>query len=206
MNKPIKPNPDNPKKKAEFYSDSCKMAAVAIRDISEPIALISGDYSHAVDLELLHDALKEQTSDVLDGDASKIEIMLMVQSKTLDMLFNAMISKSLEAKHIESVRYHMDIALRAQNQARKTLLALATIKNPPQKQIVGQQNIALSQQINNGVTLKSEHQKLKPENELICEAKYETLDNGGTLKTSAANQNTKTVAMVNRRKNATRQR
>jgi len=131
--------------------------------------------------------------------------MLMAQAKTLELLFNSMINNSLAAKHFDSIRYHMDIALRAQNQCRKTLLALETIKNPPQKQIVGQQNIALNQQVNNGVFDAShDHaKKIKPENELLEVSHEQRLDKGAQRTSSKINSPVEAVK-ISRRKNGRR--
>ncbi|MGH8646968.1 MAG: hypothetical protein ACREX4_21935 [Gammaproteobacteria bacterium] len=43
----------------------------------------------------------------------------------------------------------MQLALKAQNQCRQTLAALAEIKNPRRTTFIGQQNNATNQQVNN---------------------------------------------------------
>jgi hypothetical protein len=59
-----------------------------------------------------------------------------------------------------------DIALRAQNQSRKTLAVLAEIKNPRRTTFIKQQNNAVNQQVNNAIKSKSEKIK-KVANELL---------------------------------------
>lgn len=181
------------------------MATVAIRDISDPSYFTTGSLDNSPDVEHVYSEITKQVSEVLEGNTNRIEIMLTAQAKTLDLLFNAMITRSFKAKHFDSVRYHMDIALRAQNLCRKTLLALDTVKNPPQKQIVGQQNIAFNQQVNNG-TLDIQTPssfKIKPENELLEAHNEQWMDKGTSTTASKINSPMETVG-IGRRKNTGR--
>lgn len=169
-------------KRAKSYTSSATLATVAIAAIGNPRMIGHREPDYLV----LQKEIKEQTEKVQKGDTSGIETTLMCQAKALDMLFNTMVTQAVGSEHLDAMRAHMDIALRAQNQGRKTLLALAAIKYPPQQQFVGQQNIALNQQVNNGVSRQmvesqggGEHLgniKIKPKNELLEKQDGKRLD------------------------------
>lgn len=172
-------------KKARVFTNSVTLATLTMRDIIDPDAYKTGSLENSPDIIVLHQEIQQQIAAISDGDTSSTETSLAAQAKTLDLIFNDMIMTSIRTDNMESKRAYMDMAFRAQNQARKTLLAMNAIKNPPPKQIVEQQNIALNQQINHGILDKvtpiSKCQKIKPENELISEVKHETLDKRRTV-------------------------
>lgn len=154
------------------------------------------------DMATIMDEMNDLSQTVIDGDNRKIQGALITQSKVLNILFSRLIERAQNQSTIEWFKTHMDFALRAQNQCRKTLLALDAIQNPPQKQIVGQQNIALNQQVNNGVLID----KINPDNELLSEVHNEALDIGRTIDTIAINQNPAAMEMVNGGKDKRRKR
>jgi hypothetical protein len=71
----------------------------------------------------------------------------------------------INAEMSNPIQVFADIAFKAQNQSRKTLLALSAIKHPQQQTVVKQQNVAFNQQVNNDTT-HGRH-KINPENELL---------------------------------------
>jgi hypothetical protein len=179
-------------KKGQVYTNSASMAVMSIRDIADPNAYLTGDLDHSPDITVLHEEIKKQVAQILGGDTSSSEIALVAQAKTLELLFNDMIRKSVTTSDIVSARFYMDMALRAQNQCRKTLLALGTLKYPPQKQVVEQQNIAINQQVNNGmpinnVVLEQNRQKINSTNELLEQHNEQRLDSRAALKTVSIN-------------------
>ncbi len=137
-------------KLADAFTNTTKLGAMTLNWIAT-----SG--RNNFDINAAHEEIKKQASKILRSDFSTVESMLTVQSLTLDALFNEMLRRSLDATNSKAKRFYMDAALRAQNQGRKTLLALDAIKHPSQKQIIGQQYIASNQQVNNGI--KSENLK-----------------------------------------------
>ncbi len=148
-------------RRAKAYPDSSKLAVMAIDALANP----KKDEQYELNLKMLHQIIKEQAEESRKGDKSTLEETLICQAKTLDVIFNMMVSRAARAEYLDGLRAYMDIALRAQGQARKTLLALDAIKYPAQRQIVGQQNIALNQQVNNGGYLKPGNELLEVKNE-----------------------------------------
>ena len=96
----------------------------------------------------------------------------------------------------------MRLALKAQSQSRATLEALAEIKNPRSVAFVKQANIATNQQVNNGdnITLRAgarTRENEKPQNKLLTETSYETLDARRTRTTSGVNSPMEAMGAVN---------
>lgn len=185
-------------KKSKAYTDSIKLATLTITDITSP------DGTRCPDTKKLYRELKKRINKVTIGDTSDQEIILASQAKTLDLLFHNMVSKAAQSKFLESTERYLEIAFRAQNQCRKTLLVINTIKHPQQQTVFNQQNLAFNQQVNNKMVdnEKTEIHKIKSENELISEAHYEKLDFARTPKTGSIDQIPETLAMVNRCKNS----
>ena len=178
-------------KSAPETNISCiEIAAITINQI------IGSNGGKPFDIDRLKEQIINRVNDSTTGKSSKNEIMLSAQAVILDLLFNKMVSLSINSRSLKSMQACMDIALRAQNQSRKTLIAINSLNHPQQPMFVKQQNVALNQQVNNGAPMES--QELKPENELIRSDHNATLDIGRTIKTSSVNQNSKTVAIVNR--------
>lgn len=113
----------------------------------------------------------------LDKGTVESEMLLKTNALTLDALFHKMVKIGYSAPLIETMQATMNLAMRAQNQLRKTLLALEQVRHPAQKTFVTQQNIAQVQQVNNGLIPEAEHGNiLKSENKLnnVNEAIHET--------------------------------
>ena len=92
------------------------------------------------------------------GDLTSIESTLTTQALSLNVLFNAMMSRATGnlGVNFERVESYMRLALKAQNQSRMTLETLANIKNPPV--IYARQanvNNGGQQQVNNGSAVRS---------------------------------------------------
>jgi hypothetical protein len=91
------------------------------------------------------------------GDLTRAEEMLIAQAQTLNCIFNNLAQRAAQRPNgsgpntnIHGTEIYLRLALKAQNQCRATLQAVATIKNPP---IVFAQQANISngpQQVNNG--------------------------------------------------------
>lgn len=77
--------------------------------------------------------------------------MLTTQAHALDAIFSRLAAHSSNfiGTEVHLAESYLKLALRAQNQCRTTLEALAAVKNP-HSVYVRQQNIAHNQQVNNG--------------------------------------------------------
>jgi hypothetical protein len=97
-------------------------------------------------------ALGLQIDRVKSGDMTPADEMLVSQAATLDALFCQLARRSaanMEAGFLQASIGYMQLALKAQAQARCTWETLSKIKNPPT--FVRQANIANGpQQVNNG--------------------------------------------------------
>lgn len=134
--------------------------------------------------------LKENSKAIQDGDLSLIEEMLFTQSVTLLAMFTnfsklavAGIGTGAKTELISSL---MQIALKSQDQSRKTLLALMELKNPKKaatfvKNQVNQ--LAIAPMPNHQHSLEESH--------------YAALDIGSTATATAIDSELATVAAVN---------
>ncbi len=165
--------------KAKFDIRSAVMASVTMCELY-------GD----LDLATVVDELYKSVDRLSLDNLNEIEYMLMMQTKTLDLFFYQTLKQIPGLKITNHVQLYTDIALRAQNQSRKTLLALANLKNPKKAMFVKQQNVAVNQQVINDSKLDNESDKniKKVANELLKERNNETLDFRGTPTSSRANQ------------------
>ena len=111
---------------------------------------------------------------VTDGNTKEIEQMLYTHAKALDYVFYDALSQLADCRMINQIETYSNIAFRAQNQSRKTLLALMELKTPRRATFIKQQNNAITQQVNNEVKSnpKNFENPEKVANELL-EIKYE---------------------------------
>lgn len=156
------------------YSDPQKLATLTAGDIIKNTGLNS-------DVRTLHAEIKKHVEKTLKGDSSDQEISLITQCRTLDLLFNNMVSRAVGSKNIGQMTAYMDMAIKVQNAGRKTICTLQSIKHPQQNTFIGQQNLAFNQQVNNGDQLLE--QKINPKNELLKnEVNYASLESRGAAK------------------------
>jgi hypothetical protein len=98
--------------------------------------------------------LGQQIERVKGGDMTPADEMLVAQAATLDALFGQLARRSaanMEAGFLQASIGYMQLALKAQTQARCTWETLSKIKNPPSPNFIRQANIANGpQQVNNG--------------------------------------------------------
>jgi hypothetical protein len=136
-----------------------------------------------LDIPALTSALGEQSRNVIDGDLSRAEAMLMAQAHTLNAMFTALTRRAVVQEYLNQYETHMRLALKAQSQCRATLETLAVIKNPAPVTFVRQANVAHGpQQVNNRVYPAAEPSRAgetqNPPNKLLEQQHGERLDDG----------------------------
>ena len=149
--------------------------------------------------------LMESAKKIENGDITEIEDMLMTQSKALDYMFYETLNKLVNLDMLHQLQVFTDIALRVQNQSRKTLVALAELKHPKRTTFIKQQNNAVNQQINNGYepTITNSEKNKIVANELLEEKNEQWLDR--KTPEIASPENTPVEALAKcRRKNSRR--
>ena len=128
------------------------------------------------DVNALAKILSKQTADVVGGNMTRPESMLLSQAHTLDALFNSLVMKGLGQTHMPHYESFLRLAYKAQSQCRSTLQTLSDIKNPSVV-YAKQANITNgNQQINNGVPAPRTQENIKYSNELLENAHGERLD------------------------------
>ena len=128
------------------------------------------------DVNALTKILSQQTADVIGGNMTRPEAMLLSQAHTLDALFNSLVMKGLGQTHMQHYEAFMRLAFKAQSQCRSTLQTLSDIKNPSVV-YAKQANITNgNQQINNGVPAPRTQENINYSNELLEHTHGERLD------------------------------
>ncbi len=147
-------------------------------------------HEESLDIETLIDKMRDSVRQVNQGDLQEIEAMLMTQANTLNVLFHRSLSQVGNSEFLPQAQTFSDIALRAQNQCRKTLAALVEIKHPRRSTFIKQQNNAVNQQVNNEI--QNENQKISA-NELLEINNEQRLDTRATFTSISANTQVEAV-------------
>lgn len=174
--------------KSKAYTNSVMAAALTIDTI----------YQDRLDVSTLVTELSQSVSTVNGGNTREIEAMLMTQTQTLNALFHCTLQQIAHTNMINQIQVFSDIALRAQNQSRKTLAVLAELKHPRRTTFIKHQNNAINQQVNN--TPKPENFKNleKIPNELVSEATHEKMDIGTASQTISNHTPAEALATLHR--------
>jgi len=98
-------------------------------------------------LRALNDLRAEALGDA--GDTKTVERMLLAQSVVLQSMFANYMTRASRTDMLPKLQAFADLALKAQNQCRRTLATLAEIRNPRRAMFVKQVNNAVNQQVNN---------------------------------------------------------
>ena len=145
------------------------------------------------DVNALTKILSQHTADVIGGNMTRAEAMLLSQAHTLDELFNSLVMKGLDQTHMPHYESFLRLAYKAQSQCRSTLQTLSDIKNPSVV-YAKQANITNgNQQINNGVPAPRTQENKNYSNELLTELPNEALDNRRTGETISVNSELATM-------------
>jgi hypothetical protein len=194
VNVEARPDEDEARSLARKALEPAVRGAVTTKEYS--------NYLGDLDLVGLIAALEEQTKAVIDSDLGRIEAILTTQAHTLDAIFHNLARRAIRADYMDKLDRYLRIGLKAQNQCRATLQALAEMKNPKPVAFVQQANIAAGdQQVNNGVE-PSRARKLESEQSKLLEANDgERLDTGEAGAATEANSALEAVGAIDRAKN-----
>lgn len=182
------------KAKAELVSKLALKPSANAAAVIE--AFSKGSFGEA-DINILIDELQTQFTQVENDDLQYCEAMLVGQANALQAIFVSLARRATNQQYLPQYETYMRLALKAQNQCRSTIEALATIKNPPVI-YAKQANISNGhQQINNG-TSSSPHAQagkiINQQSELLeVDHGSETMDSRAT---SAAGRKDKAMATV----------
>jgi len=157
-----------------------------------------------IDCSALTDEIKNNITSIQNGDLKQIESSLYSQAIILQDYFARLLSIASLAHDFNHIQILGHLALKAQNQCRATLSALADIKNPKRATFIKQQNNALTQQVNNISNSKNSKKISNYENELLTEAPYETMDIRATPDTVKINPAMEAVETINGSENHSR--
>jgi hypothetical protein len=134
---------------------------------SDPLIDQRGDqYTPAAD-ELSRN-LKSAMDAVAAGSIGRLEELLLAQAHALQAIFTSFAIKAAGPWSSTLTPAYLAIAFRAQAQSRATLTALADLKYPRQPNFIGQQNVAVNQQVNNSAPAGSQQaESMFPQSRLL---------------------------------------
>ena len=108
--------------------------------------------------------LKQQAQVVKEGDLTAIEGVLVAQLQVLHQSFSVCMAKGFGCKNMENILAYTHLALKMQEQTRRTASTLASIKAPRQTAFIKQQvNTAQNQQVINGPVANHTSKNFLPE-------------------------------------------
>lgn len=174
MAKKLKPNDTFSKL---ITKKPARLAAGTMQNLLGTIGFEDSDDPILPGLEGFADAIKESTAAIQRGDLGHLEALMYAQVETLNTMFHTSLNRAHGAAHLPQVQHYSDCALKAQNQCRRTVLAIAELNQPKNTTVIKQQNNAVNQQVNNS------ENKSQPENEIYEGNHVEKVD-GREPKTS----------------------
>ncbi|MFN5540156.1 MAG: hypothetical protein ACK481_08895 [Candidatus Melainabacteria bacterium] len=149
------------KRLAETYLESEFCSAVTIHS-SQTKFTTEEDYQPN-NIDLYHE-LKNEVSNLLEADLNNLQRRLASQAIVLEKTSNTYLLKMTQSQYINQTEAYSKIALKAQEQARKTLATIAEIKNP--KRIAFIKQLQMNQFNNNVSTEENSKNFTENENEL----------------------------------------
>jgi len=172
---------------SEFYTSPTDSNSLAIRALHDDS-----------DWTALSDRLNEVNAQIMDGDLSIAETLLIDQAFVLQSIFSNFTARMANAKYLKGAEAYSKIALRAQNQCQRTLKTLLEYKNPKRTTFIKQQNNATNQQINDGKLKEIPEKEIDPANELLEVNNEARLDTGKTKAAVKADSEMETVGALDR--------
>lgn len=179
------------KAKAEQKVQAKHYAAQVAKPLSTTaysIYAVTQKTAPGISQDALHSELPAFLKRFKTGDIEPIEEMLAAQAITLQVLSSQLIGQAVSITDINHKEAHLHLALKASNQLRQVLVALADIKQPRRATFIKQQLNQLNLDSKN--SKKSE----KRSNELLSEASNGApVDFAGEAAASTIDQNLETV-------------
>ena len=123
------------KKAAHCYVQSAFQTSVVIKNTQ---AKLTGDDKYEPDNIEIQNELNLEVDRLLEADLSTLQKRLASQAILLEQTACNYLVKGAKAEYVNTLETYSKIALKAQDQARKTLATLAEIKNPKRTAFIKQ--------------------------------------------------------------------
>lgn len=167
----------NPVTSTEFMVNSCSNTALTIMRTGIKWCVNSEPEPDVLDIAT---ALKDRAEQIMSSDLCLIQKTLANQAVLMEIMANKYLIKMSQSEYINQTEAYAKIAFKAQDQSRKTLTALAEIKNPRRTAFIKQLQM---NQFNNNQSQEKSKNSSENENELNKKQlkegeQYATLDIG----------------------------
>lgn len=191
-----------PKKKS-VTSEESKRIAEAIFQPEQQMAQVLQQHmaGPAEQAEFRHwvETLRRNQQQVVDGDLSHLEAMLVAQSEALQGLFLVLATCAQRQKQLPAIQAMYGLAFRAQAGSRATIQAIVDLKYPKQAAtFIRQGNVAAQQIVANGDVLSRARETANAPNELLEAKDGERLGGGAAGTAEAGDSALETVDALNR--------
>jgi hypothetical protein len=196
MNKVGKTNDQLAKK---LTNDPAYLAGGTTQKLLDRISFDTGEGRKIPGADGFVQAIQAGTRAIQNGDLSHLEAILYAQIETLNTVFQATLNQANATQYLESAQHYYDCALKAQNQCRRTVLALAELKNPRKATFIKQQNNAVNQQINSEINSQ-------PENKVLEVRDGERLDGRTAQAAIGVDSGVETLGFIDRTKDRSREK
>ena len=173
--------------KAKIHTTPSVSNSLALRALHE-----------SADWDVMWQGLQEINVQVMNGDLSCAEALLIDQAYVLQSIFSNYPARMTNAEYLSQIDTYSKIALRAQNQCQRTLKTLLEYKNPKRTTFIKQQNNATNQQINDGELKEIPKKEIKPANELLEVNHDSRLDTRETQEAITVDTELETVGEIDR--------
>ena len=184
------PEQDDLKTTTEHCLSQSTIGASSIKTMNFNGVIPNDDISLQFTKEMLEDSFKQ----ILGGDLSMLEQMLLSQAFALNMAFNSLSARATRQKDVLNIQMLMNLCFKAQKQSRATIDSLVRLKQPSNTQFIKQANIAQGHQQVNNLAEKNQI----PQNELLMD-KYAQLDTRRTATPTGIDSTLEALEAINRR-------
>lgn len=191
-------NPNDGMAKA-LTNDPALIAGETVQKLLDGISFDTGEGRQIPGVGGFINAIQSGARAIRESDLNHLEAILYAQVEMLNAMFQVTLNKANASQYLESARHNYDCALKAQNQCRRTVLAIADMKNPKRATFIKQQNNAVNQQINSENNSQSE-------NEIYEVSNVEKVDAGKSQAAIGVDSNLEAMGVNNRTQNSGRQK
>lgn len=130
-------------------ADKCGYGMVAAPSLFHATTLKKLGLARDTGVDGLTHGLKDLWCKSDEELAKHMKGVLLGQLTILDALFNTCTHLAIKEQPLKAQQVYSELALKSQNQARRTAMSIADLVSPKRTTFIRQQNIANNQQVNN---------------------------------------------------------
>ena len=130
-------------------TDQCGYGMVEVPQLFHATTLKELAFVNDIGIDGLTSGLQDLAQKSDEEVVQHMKGMLLGQLTILDSLFNTFTKIASQRQPMKGQQIYSELALKSQNQARRTAMSVADLVSPKRTTFIRQQNIANNQQVNN---------------------------------------------------------